>query len=53
VKLPGRLAPLGRDDAVSAQLVADVVMIALAIKLRVGQDERDHSGLSGQIDDRT
>jgi hypothetical protein len=34
-------------------MVADVVMIALAIKLRVGQDERDHSGLSGQIDDRT
>ena len=36
VELPGGLTPLGGDDALSAELVANVVMIALAIERGVG-----------------
>jgi hypothetical protein len=36
VELPGRLVPLGGDDAVGAHVLADVVMSALALALGIG-----------------
>lgn len=41
MELPAGLAPLGGDDAVGAQLVADVAMIALAVELSISHDQPD------------
>ncbi len=53
VELSGRLSPLGRDAAVGAQVLTDMVMLALAIELGVGYDQSNHPRLPRQIDDRT
>ena len=40
-KFPARLASLSRDNALGTELLADVLMVALAIELRIGQHQSD------------
>jgi hypothetical protein len=41
-KFPARFASLSGDKALGAELVADVLMVALAIELRIGQYQHRH-----------
>ena len=40
-KFPTRFASLRRDNALGTELLADVLMVALAIELRIGQYQSD------------
>jgi len=47
---PGCAAPLGRDDAVGLQHLADMLMMALTIELGIGQDQANREPLVGGVD---
>ena len=46
---PGCAAPLGRNDAVGLQHLADVPMIALTIELGIGQNQANGEALMGAV----